>query len=189
MNPCLYSVATLNGFGLRDIDIIKGFASMIKRKALNSKKDDDAQFPFTPEQLLKNIDKGPLPDLYNAIYLTLQDTYTINSYGYAITKSKNLATKIWSLAYDWETLINGDKNAKQILLGMTIHRTSGSKTISNILHKSNHAISYNEIRMQNQAWERTVTSRVELIAQVILKEVNFVNVYYLETFMQYFYTS
>ena len=47
------------------------------------------------------------------------------------------------------TLINGDKNAKQVLLGMTKNRTTGSKIVSNMLHKSNHAIWYNDIIKQN----------------------------------------
>jgi hypothetical protein len=162
MDPCLYSIATLKGFVLRDIDITKAFAAMIKRKVLNLKEDDDDnddgdddQFPFTPEKLLKNIDKGPLPDLYKVISLALKCTYATNNCGYTITKCKNLATKVWSLAND--TLINGDKNAKQKLLGMTINRTAGSKIVSNILHKINHETSYNDIIKQNHDWERLVT--------------------------------
>ena len=50
---------------------------------------------------------------------------------------------------DWITLINGDKNAKQILLGMTKNRTTSSKIVSNMLHKSSHAIWYNDIIKQN----------------------------------------
>jgi hypothetical protein len=101
MDPCLYSIATLKGFVLRDIDITKAFAAMIKRKVLNLKEEnddnddgDDDQFPFTPEKLLKNIDKGPLPDLCKVISLALKITYATNNCGYTITKSKNLATKV-----------------------------------------------------------------------------------------------
>ena len=155
-NPCLYSTATLKGSGLRDTDITKGFACMVKRKISKAKKCSGNEFPCTPESLLDQLDEGPLKELYNVIYLTIRPTCNTNNYGYAITNSTNLATKIWSLANDWESLITGIKNAKQITLGMTIHRTSGSKDIANLLNKTNHAISYNDIRMQNLAWERMV---------------------------------
>ena len=50
---------------------------------------------------------------------------SLNEHGYATTKSKNLATKIWSLANDWEALLLRDanfRNPKQILMGMNIYR-------------------------------------------------------------------
>ena len=31
-NPCQYSVATLQGAGLRDIDICKGFVAMVRKE-------------------------------------------------------------------------------------------------------------------------------------------------------------
>ena len=107
MNPRRYSVATLQGAGLRDLDISKVFAAMVRRKMELTKKASD--FPYTPEGLIENLNKGPLPDLYNVIYLTINDTCSLNEHGYAVTTSKNLASKIWSTAYDWEALITGQK--------------------------------------------------------------------------------
>ena len=165
MNPCQYSVATLQGSGLRDIDLAKGFAAMIKRKlkCLEQKSDD---FPFTEDKLISELEKGPMTDLYNVIYLTVKDNCQLNKHGYATTISKNLATKIWSLAYDWEALVTGQPNAKQVLMGMTIHRITGSKEVANYLNKGNHAISYNDIRMQNKAWEKMVMSGINIKSDI-----------------------
>ena len=66
-------------------------------------------FPYTPGGLIENLDKGPLPDLYNVIYLTIKDICSLNQHGYAVTTSNNLASNIWSTAYDWEALITGQK--------------------------------------------------------------------------------
>ena len=84
MNPCRYCVATLQRAGLRDLDISKGFAAMVRRKMELTKKASD--FPYTPEGLIENLNKGPLPDLYNVIYLTIKDTCSLNEHGYAVTK-------------------------------------------------------------------------------------------------------
>ena len=151
MNPCRYSVATLQGAVLRDLDISKGFAAMVRRKMELTKKASD--FPYTHEGLIENLNQGPLPDLYNVIYLTIKDTCSLNEHGYAVTTSKNLASKIWSTAYDWEALITGQKNPKQVLMGMTIHHITASKEVANYLHRAYHIISYYDIRMQNLAWE------------------------------------
>ena len=155
LNPCQYSVATLKGAGLRDIDLAKGFASMIKRKNSLS---TAASFPYSIESLIEDLDRGPLTDLYNIIHLTVKGTCALNESGYATTKSRTLAAKIWSLAYDWQTLITGQINAKQVLFGMTIHRLTGSKVVINYLHRGNHSISYKNIRIQNLAWEKMAIS-------------------------------
>ena len=43
-------------------------------------------------------------------------------------------------------------------MGMTIHRITASKEVANYLHRANHIISYYDIRMQNLAWEKMVSS-------------------------------
>ena len=45
-------------------------------------------------------------------------------------------------------MITGDKSAKQIILGLA------SKTGINMLHKSNHVISYKKILERNKAWSK-----------------------------------
>ena len=139
VNPCEYSVATLRGFGLRDEDLSKSFGRMLRRK-LQARKQNGTSLPLSPEEFLSMLDQGPLPDLYNAIYYSMCDRGKRNEYGYMIT-SQTKATKIWSLASDWETLITGAPSPKQAIMGLVLHRITGKlnhnlhqliKTLSNI---------------------------------------------------------
>ena len=68
---------------------------------------------------------------------------------------KNIANKILAIASDWTTLITRKKRSKQIILELTVHQLNASKEISNILIKYGHAISYNDIRLQNEYWAST----------------------------------
>ena len=79
VNPCQYSVATLDGFGLSD------------------------------------------NELYNAIYTTINPSFKVHSTGYAVTPSHQSATKIWSIASDWEYLVTKKKTSKQVLTGSNFH--------------------------------------------------------------------
>ena len=57
INPCMYVVATLNGAGLRDDDLTKASANMIRRKL---KKQSCEYRPITAEELLARLDfSGP----------------------------------------------------------------------------------------------------------------------------------
>ena len=156
INPCTYSVATMHGFGLRDNDLTISFSRMIRRKVLEKESLND--WPMSPEDLIDKMDSGPLPEIYNAIYYSMHEKGTLNGYGYAVTP-QNQATKIWSLACDWESLVSRKRSPKQIALGLVLHRITGNKEAINILHKSNHVISYHDVRMQNAAWARMVSSR------------------------------
>ena len=63
------------------------------------------------------VQRGPLPELYNAIYTTINPSFKVNSTGYAVTPLHQSATKIWSIASDWEYLITKKKTSKQVLTG------------------------------------------------------------------------
>ncbi len=115
-NPCDYAVATLRGQGLRDDDLIRAFGRMIRRK-LQCRDEKSRKWPLTAEEFFLELDRGPPPDLYNAIFYTISDDAKKNEYGYNITTSKNLAIKIWSLASDWESLITKKSSPKQEILG------------------------------------------------------------------------
>lgn len=65
INPCKYSVATIKGNGLRDIDISTGFAAMIRRKLESISSNT---FPCSTESLREELYRGPMKDLYNVIY-------------------------------------------------------------------------------------------------------------------------
>ena len=100
INTCTYSVATMHGSGLRDLDLAKSFGSLVCRKLEQKKKETD-KWPLTPEELLARIDEGPLSELYNTIYFSIHEHGKLNDKGYAIT-SATQATKIWSTASDWD---------------------------------------------------------------------------------------
>eukprot|EP00794_Sanderia_malayensis_P012974 gene12974-14308_t len=128
INPCEYSVATLHGCGLRSEDHVTAFGRMIREKIMLKQKQR-YDFPLTSEEFIKSLDEGPLPELYNAIFYSMHDSATINEYGYAAT-SRVKATKIWSLASDWESLLTKVPSPKQAIMGLVLHRlTDGhSKT-------------------------------------------------------------
>ena len=67
---------------------------------------------MTPEELLSRIDTGPLPEIYNATYFSIYQSASTNQY--KTTTSHIKATKIWSLAGDWERLITKQHKPKQM---------------------------------------------------------------------------
>eukprot|EP00794_Sanderia_malayensis_P013459 gene13459-14844_t len=164
VNPCEYAIAALHGCGLRDDDLARSFARMV-RWQLHSYKQKK-QWPLTPSELTEMLDRGPLQSLYNAIFYTIYDFAEKNEYGYACTNSHIKAIKIWSLASDWESLITKEPSAKQAVMGLVIHRMTGSKEVANMLHKCNHAISYQDIRTQNMSWSRMISSRQLLLSNM-----------------------
>ena len=101
---------------------------------------------------MESFDSGPLPELYNVIYATMYTNISLKEHGYAKIESNNIATKIWSIALDWESLISRQKNAKQAMLGFTVHRLTGSKEAAQNLHRLGHSISYNDILKHNEFW-------------------------------------
>ena len=51
------------------------------------------------------LKKGPLQELHNVIFYIAIGSFKLNQAGYAETESKQLATKIWSMANDWDALL------------------------------------------------------------------------------------
>ena len=140
INQCKYAVNVLHGCGLRDTDIVRSFAKLVKK--LMDKRVWPAP-PKTATEYQAALKVGPLPVLYNAIYLTMFDTPGHeNSDGYMDTHSNSLASKIWSTAIDWESLITGRPSAKQIVLGSNILCMTGSKKAVRLLAKSYHVAPY-----------------------------------------------
>eukprot|EP00794_Sanderia_malayensis_P001967 gene1967-2238_t len=89
-NPCEYAVAALKGVGLRDTDLIKSFANMIKRKIGNYEKGSKKKFPVSISDAMSiDSEDDVIPELYNAIFLTLHSSCKMNEKGYAVTKAKN----------------------------------------------------------------------------------------------------
>ena len=72
-NPCDYAIATLHGCGLRDGDLIKSFGRLIRRRLLANPKEEE-EWPLTPDEMMEEVNKGPSPDLYNAIFYSTYDS-------------------------------------------------------------------------------------------------------------------
>ena len=66
VNPCQHSVSTLKGFGLREDDIIKPFARLVKRNI--PKRPDDAR--YSPAELEKEIMKGAMDIFFITKFIT-----------------------------------------------------------------------------------------------------------------------
>ena len=73
------------------------------------------------------LDRGPLKEIYNVIYASINPAYKVNEYGYAITRSRPVATKIWSVSSDWVFLLTKERTAKQAVARLTVHRLTSSK--------------------------------------------------------------
>ena len=67
------------------------------------------------------VQSGPSPELYNAIYATINPSFKVHSSGYAVTPSHQSATKIWSITSDREYLVTKKKTSKQVLTGSSFH--------------------------------------------------------------------
>ena len=158
-NPCQNLVSTLQGYGLRDRDLVKTFSKFLRKKILSHNPEIEQnnvhEWPIWVQKLIRLFDDGPMQDLYNTTHLTLYPNCKYNDRVMPKLNKKNIANKIWAIASDWTTLITRKKRSKQIILELTVHRLSASKEISNILIKYGHAISYNDIRLQNEYWAST----------------------------------
>ena len=82
---------------------------MLRRK-LQERQKNDINWPLTPEELSR-LGTGPLPEIHNAIYFSIYQSASFNQYKYATTSHIN-ATKIWSLASNWEGLITKKTHTK-----------------------------------------------------------------------------
>ena len=92
VNPCQYSVATLHGFGLSDNDIIRSYAQMVRRK-LQTCNQLRESWPMSIDDIENFVQRGPLPELYNAIYATINPSFKVHSTGYAVTPSHQMQQK------------------------------------------------------------------------------------------------
>ena len=110
MNPCEYAIAVLKGKGLRSNRIIKSFGALSQRKTKKHLEDQKKfEWTYNPEELMGMLDRGPLPEIYNAIYYTVKDHLKLNQNSYAESLSSDFKTK-WATACDWENLLTPGRN-------------------------------------------------------------------------------
>ena len=136
MNPCEYAIATINGKGLRDEDIIKAFGKLVQRK-LSAKLSKKApkQWPLTPGDLVAQLNEESLPVLQGAILASLGKSTSHQM-------SSILEPKVWALCSEWESLLTKRPSANQIAVGSVVHRLTGRKDVVEILSKLDHSIAY-----------------------------------------------
>ena len=61
-------------------------------------------WPYRQDQMFDLLEKETLQEFYNVVFYTAKGSFKLNQVGYAETESKQLATKIWSIANDWKAL-------------------------------------------------------------------------------------
>ena len=57
-------------------------------------------WPYSPGEIFDLLKKGPLQDPYSVIFYTVKSSFKLNQAGYEVTESKQLASKIGSIAND-----------------------------------------------------------------------------------------
>ena len=149
--PVDYALASIIGCGLRDSEITLAFAQMVHRKLKAN--ETIQEFHISIDKLMDQLDSyEPMKELFNAIALSTNPSMKINTEGYACPDSEVRATKIWSIASDWQRLIIGGNSPKSIALSMIIHRPTGSKESINLLARSGAGITYTDVMRQSKTF-------------------------------------
>eukprot|EP00794_Sanderia_malayensis_P008248 gene8248-9129_t len=154
-NPLQYSLATLHGHGLREDDLVKAFAKLVNRKLSGKKRQP---WPPDPKELLSSLDNsGPLRCLYNVISWSINPKREKNELGYAKTASESQAEKIAAIAECWERLITNERTPTATALSLTLHRVTGSKEATKLLHHCGMGISYTDVRLLTNKWAQAIS--------------------------------
>ncbi len=154
VGPVAYVEAALKGHGLREVDLTKAFARLVRRKLADR---HPLNWPPTTEELCESLETFlPLECIFNAIALSLNDKCPINENG-IVNVPKDLNHKISSLAQGWEALTSHGRSPLNIAMGLTVNRITGSKETSRLLHRGGIGISYNDVRLLSNTWAEAVT--------------------------------
>ena len=105
--------------------------------------------------IIQSFDESPIQALYKTINVGLFPNCKFNESRYAETKFKIIENKVWSITSGSDSLKTEQKNSEQIILGLTVHRLSVRKDMSNILKNYGHAVSYHDIPLLNGHLNKT----------------------------------
>eukprot|EP00794_Sanderia_malayensis_P016352 gene16352-17996_t len=154
LGPITYVNAALKGHGLREDDLTRAFARLVRRK-LESKQPFN--WPPTPDKLSKALENfTPLPCIFNAIAWSVSPNAPKNDFG-LVTVGKSYVQKISAISQSWQGMASNDRAAPlNIALGLTVHRVTGSKETARLLHHAGLGISYSDIRLLNNTWANAV---------------------------------
>ena len=155
VNPLSYSQATLKGHGLREDDICKAFSNLVRRKLADKA---ELKWPPTPEELISNLEKSkPISCIYNAISWSVNPKNLKGLNGYVETVSIQQAERIAAISQCWEDLITKTRSPTAAAVSLTLHRITGSKEATCLLHKCGMGISYSDVRLLTNNWAKNIT--------------------------------
>eukprot|EP00794_Sanderia_malayensis_P020787 gene20787-22825_t len=80
-----------------------------------------------------------------------------NELGYAKTASESQAEKIAAIAECWERLITNERTPTATALSLTLHRVTGSKEATKLLHHCGMGISYTDMRLLTNNWAQAIS--------------------------------
>ncbi len=144
----------MKGHGMREDDLTKAFSRLIRRK-LEGK--DKLEWPPTPDQVSNSIENMlPLSCIFNAVAWSINPNKGKDNHG-LVKVGKRHVEKITALSQSWEAMVTGERAPLNIALGLTVHRLTGSKETSKLLHHAGIGISYSDVRMLNNLWAKSVT--------------------------------
>ena len=90
------------------------FGALIQRKIEKfTENEKKFKWQYNPEKLMGMLERGPLPEIYSAIYNLVKGHLKINQYGCTEFLSTDFGTKMWIMAYDWGNLLTPDRNENQ----------------------------------------------------------------------------
>ena len=73
------------------------------------------------DKLIDQLDSyDSLKEIFNVISLSTNPKFKVNRDGYACPDSESRATKIWSIASDWQRLVIGGNSPKSIALSFSL---------------------------------------------------------------------
>ena len=154
VNPILYSVATIQGSGLRESDLTKAFSKLIRRKLSQR---NAMKWPMKAEELFDLLDTHrPLHCIYNAICWSINPRRSTNAFGYAAVSNRAEAEKISAISQSWEKLVKGERSPLGTALSLTIHRITGSKEATTLLNRCGIGIPYTDVRDLNNEWAKSI---------------------------------
>ncbi len=119
VNPCFYATATLKGAGLRDDDLTRASARMLRSKLTRVYAQE---WPISADNFIARLDNNePIDVIYNTIAWSINPNAPKNERGYVLTSSKPLARRVWSVSSDWENFLTHERSVKSTALSLTIH--------------------------------------------------------------------
>ena len=124
-----------------------------QNKIQQRSKENPKLWPPVPQEIISKSEEKRNICLYNLIALIVSSNSPFDIDG-SVKLSKGKATlKVTKICSDIESLIpNTTPSLSQILLSISMHRKTGSSTVTDDLQKFGHGISYTETKLMEDKW-------------------------------------